>query len=272
MRLFADDTIVHMTMTSENDAASLQQDLDRLASWENKWQMQFHPQKCSVLRISRSKSPKFFQYHLHGHILQSETNSKYLGITINNKLSWNNHIDNVCKKANNSLAFLRRNLQISQQHIKAKAYTTLIRPQLEYAAAVWDPWTGTKIDAVERVQRRAARYVFRDYDRYSSPTAMIQQLGWRSLEQRRADIRLAFLFKCIHGLVATDLSSDLVPQSRELRHGHSMSFIPITDTRNYINYSFLPRTIDQWNCLPDHIATSTSLDTFKKGVCGLAHA
>ena len=131
---------------------------------------------------------------------------------------------------------------------------------------------GQKIDAVERVQRRAARYVFRDYDRYSSPTAMIQQLGWRSLEQRRADIRLAFLFKCIHGLVAIDLSSDLVPQSRELRHGHSMSFIPIIDTRNYINYSFLPRTIDQWNCLPDHIATSTSLDTFKKGVCGVAHA
>ena len=139
MRLFADDMIVHMTMISENDAASLQQDLDRLASWEKKWQMQFHPQKCSVLRISRCKSPKFFQYHLHGHILQSETKSKYLGITINNKLSWNNHIDNVCKKANNSLAFLRRNLQISQQHIKAKAYTTLIRPQLEYAAAVSDP-------------------------------------------------------------------------------------------------------------------------------------
>ena len=136
VRLFADDTLVHMTMTSENDAASLQQDLDRLASWEKKWQIQFHPQKCSVLRISRSKSPKFFQYHLHGHILQSETNSKYLGITINNKLSWNNHIDNVCKKANNSLAFLCRNLQISQQHIKAKAYTTLIRPQLEYAVAV----------------------------------------------------------------------------------------------------------------------------------------
>ena len=51
VRLFADDMIIHMTMTSENDAASLEQDLDHLASWE-KWQMQFHPQKCSILRIS----------------------------------------------------------------------------------------------------------------------------------------------------------------------------------------------------------------------------
>ena len=263
---------VKAKVNSEDDAASLQHDLDHLASWEKKWQMQFHPQKCSVLCISRSKSPKIFRYHLHGHILQSETNSKYLGITINNKLSWNNHIDNMCKKANNSLAFLQRNLQISQKHIKAQTYTTLIQPQLEYAAAVWDPWTGTKINAIEKVQRRAARYVYRDYDCYSSPTTMMQQLGWRSLEQRRVDIRLAFLYKCVHGLVAIDLSSGLVPQKRDLRHGHSMSYIPIIDTRNYINNSFLPRTIDQWNCLPEHIATSTSLDAFKEGVCGLVHA
>ena len=170
----------------------------------------------------------------------------------------------MCKKANNSLAFLWRNLQISQKYIKAKTYATLIGPQLDYVAADWNPWTGTKIDTIEGVQWRAARYVFRDYNRYWNPTAMMQQLGWHSLEQRRADNRLAFLFMCIHGLVAIDLSSDLVPQSRELRHGHSMSHITITDARNYINYSFLPRTIDQWNCLPEHIATSTCLDTFTK--------
>ena len=51
----------------------------------------------------------------------------------------------MCEKANNSLAFLRQNLQISQEHIKAQAYTTFIRPQLEYAAAVWDPWTLTRL-------------------------------------------------------------------------------------------------------------------------------
>ena len=46
VRLFADDTIMYMTMTNEDDAAALQQDLDRLAIWEQKWAMKFHPQKC----------------------------------------------------------------------------------------------------------------------------------------------------------------------------------------------------------------------------------
>ena len=56
VRLFADDTIMYMTMSGASDAASLQEDLDRLATWENKWIMQFHPQKCSVFRLTRKKS------------------------------------------------------------------------------------------------------------------------------------------------------------------------------------------------------------------------
>ena len=92
---------------------------------------------------------------------------------------------NICSNANGSLAFLRRNLKIAQTHIKANTYTTLVRPQLEYAAAVWDPYTEQNQDKLEMVQRRAARYVFNDYSRYSHVTPMLQQLGWRSLMQRR---------------------------------------------------------------------------------------
>ena len=162
---------MYATMTSASDATSLQKDLDRLAAWEKKWQMEFHPQKCSVLRITRNKSTKIFQYRLHGHILEPETNSKYLGVTINNKLSWTKHIDNITKKANGSIAFLRRNLQISQKHIKTKAYTTLVRPQIEYAAAIWDPHYKITVQRVKMVQRRAARYVCNDYGQQSSVTA-----------------------------------------------------------------------------------------------------
>ncbi len=271
VRLFADDTIMYMTMSSENDAASLQQDLDKLAAWEDKWKMKFHPKKCSVLRITRKKSPNIHKYQLHGHVLEPETNSKYLGLIINEKLSWNHHIDSVCKKGNSSLAFLRRNLQISQQHIKSNAYTTLVRPQLEYGAAIWDPYTKLKQNQLEMVQRRAARYVCNDYSRHSSVTHMLQQLGWRSLLQRRADIRLTFLYKSLNGLIAADLLQFLTPQHRASRHNHPMSFVPLSETKQYIQQSFLPRTVIQWNNLPQTIVMSTSLDTFKQGVCAITH-
>ena len=262
---------MYMTMTGETDADSLQQDLNQLATWEKKWQMKFHPQKCSVLRITRNQCPTTFPYQLHGHTLESENCSKYLGVTISSKLSWNDHINNICKKANNSLAFLRRNLQISQHKIKAAAYTALVRPQLEYAAAIWDPYTKEKKNKLEMVQRRVARYVQNNYSRESSVTEMLQQLGYRSLSQRRADIRLVLFYKSLHGFVAIDLCQDLEPQTRVSRHCHSLSFHPPAATTLYMQQSFLPRTVAQWNKLPEAVARTPSLEVFKNSIAKFIH-
>ena len=154
---------------------------------------------------------------------------------------------------------------------RSYTYTTLVHPQLEYAAALWGPYIEQNQDKLEMVQRRAARYVFNDYSRFSQFSPMLQQLGWRSLMQRRADIQFVFFYICLHGLVAIDLSNDLFPQTWETRGNHSQSYICPSDTRNYVNYSFLPRTIVQWNKLPETVVTSPSLDTYREGVCRLTH-
>ena len=79
-RLFADDCILYRQLSSKNDQQLLQEDLDRLATWEKTWGMEFHPQKCSVMRISRARTPITFQYHLKGVPLAEEQSSKYLGL------------------------------------------------------------------------------------------------------------------------------------------------------------------------------------------------
>ncbi|KAI8490261.1 hypothetical protein Bbelb_319990 [Branchiostoma belcheri] len=63
----------------------------------------------------------------------------------------------------------------------------LVRPQLEYCASVWDPYTAGGVQAVERVQRRAARMVMNDYARTSSVTEMLQKLQWPTLANRRRE-------------------------------------------------------------------------------------
>ena len=63
VRHFADDTIIYMTISNGTDATALQQDLDKLAKWEETWQMEFHPQKCSVLHITRSRNPHIQTIH-----------------------------------------------------------------------------------------------------------------------------------------------------------------------------------------------------------------
>ena len=78
-------------------------------------------------------------YVLHGHTVENVSSAKYLGVTINNTVSWVDHISNTCSKANRALGFLRRNLKISASNINEKAYKVFVRPLLEYAASVWDP-------------------------------------------------------------------------------------------------------------------------------------
>ena len=85
---------------------------------------------------------------------------------------------------------LRRNLRTQNTLIRENAYKAIVRPQLEYAAPVWDPHTRDDIHKIESVQRRGARWVLGDYSPYSSVTDMIGKLGWRNLEQRRSHSRL----------------------------------------------------------------------------------
>ena len=161
-------------------------------------------------------------------------------------------------KANSSIAILRRNLQISQHHIKTNAYFTLVRPQVEYAAMVWDPYTKENIQKIEMVQRCAARYACKNYAREEGyVTEMLQQLGWHSLLQRRVDIRLVFMYKYVHGLVAVDFSDYLIPKTRPSNHCNSMSYNIPVETKTYIQKSFLPHTITQWNHLPESVVTTS---------------
>ena len=83
----------------------------------------------------------------------SVDSAKYLGVTLSTDLRWNRHIDNITHKANQTLGFLRRNLKINSVALKTKAYRTLVRPTLEYASIVWDPYTQTDILKLEMIQR-----------------------------------------------------------------------------------------------------------------------
>jgi len=55
VRLFADDTIMYLSIAKQADTANLQTDLDSLAEWEQYWQMQFHPGKCQILSITQNR-------------------------------------------------------------------------------------------------------------------------------------------------------------------------------------------------------------------------
>ena len=262
VRLFADDTVVYLTISSDKDCSVLQADLAKLQEWETRWKMAFHPDKCNVLSITRKKKPIDHAYMLHNQILQHVTSAKYLGVTFNTDMDFGQHINTITNKASSTLGFLRRNLNIGSVKVKTEAYQTYVRPTVEYASTVWDPHDKNDIRRLEMVQRRSARFVTNRYRNRSSVGEMLETLDWKSLEDRRKEARLIMMFKIDSQLVAIDNQS-LIPPRRLTRHMHPKSFQTFSACTDYRKWSFFPRTVRDWNSLPPDIATARSLESFK---------
>ena len=117
VRLFADDCVMYRVVSSDQDCNLLQDDLDKLARWEDKWCMNFNASKCNTITITRKRKRLVHDYSLHNQILERTESATYLGVEVSPKLIWPNHINKTCAKANHTLAFLCRNLRIRDSTI-----------------------------------------------------------------------------------------------------------------------------------------------------------
>ena len=200
VRLFADDCLLYRTIKKEEDHLTLQADLKHLEGWANKWGMRFNAKKCYVLSIN-NKSSRYYQ--LEKHTLQEVQDNPYLGLQISKDLKWSIHINNMCKKANATLGFLRRNLRNVPETCRKIAYVAPVRSIMEYGATIRNPYLKGDIDKLERIQNRAIRFAKKDYKsrERGAITRMREDLELETLEDRRLSLRLILMYKVVEGLV-----------------------------------------------------------------------
>ena len=281
VRLFADDCLLYRPVQTKDDHQALQDDLHQLELWASDWGMRFNASKCYILSINNKTS---YFYELNKTILKQVDNNPYLGLLISKDLKWASHIDKINKRASSTLGFLKRNVSRCPEKCRRTAYISLVRSTLEYGCSVWDPHQSNDIDKLERTQRRAARFITKDYKSREpgSMTKMLVDLDLPTLESRRKENRLCFLYKISRGLVPAIPPSDyLIPivNKRKIkaktfencetknivkRHQnlHENCFVvPDSGTKVYEN-SFFPRTISDWNQLED--ISSSTLESFRR--------
>ena len=87
--------------------------------------MEFNASKCEVIRISNKRKNIDASYSIHNETLQQTKKAKYLGAVLTPNMTWNAPVDTVTQKANNTLAFLRRNLGSCPGAIKEASYKTV---------------------------------------------------------------------------------------------------------------------------------------------------
>ena len=208
-------------------------------------------------------------YNIGGLALERVSEATYLGVIISANQSWKKHQCMTISKATSSLHFLRRNLRYCDEATKERAYLSLIRRVLEYTCSAWDPHCNCDVQSVEMCQRRAFRFVMGNYSRYASVTTMLDSLQWPSLTERRRNAKLTPPHKAVNGNPVLQLPMYVKGSTCD-----ETKFIqPQCRTEIHKN-SFFPRTIKQWNALPEQQFSSTdcfkaSLDT-RSGLSSVA--
>ena len=201
IRLFADDTKLYRTVTTDLDCLSLQQDIDNIEEWASKWQLKFHPKKCKTMRIG-DKYPRY-NYTMtaeDGTIVKLEETvvEKDLGVVVDNKLTFSHHINSIVARANQVMGMIRRSFKYMDKDIFVQLFTSRVRPILEYGNVIWSPRLIRDIDAVERVQRRATKTV-PGISTMTYPDRL-QTLRLPSLVYRRARGDMIETYKYLHNV------------------------------------------------------------------------
>ena len=168
----------------------------------------------------------------------------YLGVFISENLSWNSHVEQIRNKAARTLSLIRRTLGTRDRQVKEIAFNQLVRPQLEYASCLWNPWTDRNVQMVENIQRQAARFAISDFRRESSVTSMLNTLRWNTLQQRRILFQAEMLHKIHHGIVNIRFPQHItpVPSFHHLRT-HRLSYHQPKYRIDCYLYSFYSRPI-----------------------------
>ena len=262
--LFADDTKIYSQINNVTDAQSLQSDLSKLHDWSEKWLLMFHPEKCKVLHLG-NKGDQPFKYKLDDVELEETTCEKDLGVNIDNKLSFSEHIDEKVNKANTIMGIVRRSFRHLDIDTFKTLYKAIVRPHLEYAVSVWNPHLRKHIRKIERVQRRATKQI--PELKNLSYKERLTALKLPTLVYRRMRGDMIEVYKILTGKYDPSVS-DFLPLHRaavvnDRTRGHPLKLQKRKFTHDICKYSFGRRVTDTWNKLPEAVVTAPTLITFE---------
>jgi hypothetical protein len=150
--------------------------------------MKIKPNKSKALSLTKARVKDPLNYSLRDQNIPDASCCRYLGIIIRSDLSWADQVNYMVQKAWKTLHFIMRILKKGNKNTKSLAYTSLVCAILEYGAACWDPYRECQVNALDREQRKAAKFA--------------QHTGglvWESLAQRRKIVRMCALFKAYTG-------------------------------------------------------------------------
>jgi hypothetical protein len=264
--LFADDASLMKIFNDINVAStSINRDLQRLSQWSETWRVCFNLIKTVFMIISKKNSHHTPNIIMNNTALTQVYEECYLGLTLHPNMSWKPHLNKIICKSSRKIGLLTKMKNKLPRSALSKYYVSFVRPVLEYGSVVFDNCTAHESHSLEQVQRRAALLCTGAFKR-SSYKKLLDELGWESLEDRRKKAKLILMFKIINNLTPNYLKELIPPQvldatNYNLRNRQHIR-LPASRTQ-YMQTSYIPSTLKQWNALDPEIRSIRTVSTLK---------
>ena len=272
MLYYADDSSLHASHTPESVhriEIELQRDLDIIFDYGTKWAITFNASKTTQQTFTNRKGAHAPRLIFDDTRIPLDVSHKHLGLTLSTDLKFKTHVNNILLKFNRTLSPLYPIANHIPRDTLLNIYKVYVQPHLDYCDSVFDGHL-TEFDRarLEKAQLRAARLIT-GTPRRTSSEALLKELGWCKLRERRQVHKIQLYHKLkFHHLVPEYISA-IIPNARandidrSLRNTKNILTQPYARTTSYTT-SFIPSTTKQWNELPTELSQLVNAKMFSK--------
>ena len=227
----------------------VQEDLNNLLTWSQRWQMGFNKDKCKVLHLGTTNPG--WEYCMNDTTLETTSDEKDLGVTIDSDLKFQAHVSKAVNKALRMLGLVCATFTCIDETTLPKLFTSMVRPHLEYGNVIWSPRYRRESAEIEKIQRRATKLIpnlrhLPYKDRWEA--LRLPSLSYR---RRRGDMLQAF--KILKGIDRVDPGQFFVSADQSNMRGHSLKLVKQRARSSLRQNTFSQRVVNDWNALPAHV-------------------
>ena len=275
-KIFADDLKLYACVKPSLSGAcpgvaqSIQADINTLHHTSESWGLTLNREKCAVLRFTRNSREQVPpEYFLDGSPLPICRTHSDLGLMVDDKLKFHDHISSVAHKAYGLCQSFLKSTVCRTPEFMMFLLTSHVRPLMEYASCVWN--TGYKEDLrkLERVQRMWTRQIKGLEGLHYGER--LSELSLFSVQGRLLRADLIQYWKIFHDLSCIKPADMFTQPPRSGTRGHRFKIHVTHAALDVCKRSFSHRSVALWNGLPDSVVAAADLSTFKTALSRAIH-
>ena len=268
VKMFADDTCLFSIIQDKTSSANaLNSDLEKISNWAVQWKMSFNPdpskQEAELLFSRKRGSEHHPDLIFNGTVVNKVTHQKHLGVILDKKLSFTEHIKQAIAKSIKGLNVIRKLNHTLPRKTLITIYKSFIRPHLDYGDVIYDqPSNKSFANKIESIQYNCALAITGAI-KGTSREKLYRELGLEYLVQRRWFRRLSYFYR-INSSKLPHYLFQLIPTISHNYLTRNVNIPPLRCRTNFYSDSFIPYSIKEWNNIDPDVRNLTSYTAFRK--------